>query len=599
MDMVVSATSAIARLELVSGKTPGRSFELAQDRVNIGRDGTNVICLDHTTVSLHHAILVRTGDHYRVRDLISTNGTYLNGERTTGAQLRHGDILRFGEVQMRYEVLEQPAPESKGDAKPTVLPLGRSRPISPPSSAREKQYKIVGADGRTYGPANVALVRRWILQGFANAQSWAPAEARGNWKQLGDLPEFAEALADNATPTHLLGTPPKDARWEEPIKVGPGTEAGVGPGFEAAPSTVTDGRKPKGRSLTAYAGAFLLLAVVAGGIAAWWFNQWPFSLRGPLRKYARGAEGYIYADPDYTAAAAAEDAKNYTELLRDARLLVAHYPDSSLAQYILGVAYGKLKFFPDAATAFQQAIKLKPDYIDAWNNLGWAYTESGKFADAVNVFQQLIEFTPNDAKVWSDLGGAQAALGHTSDAIAAYHMTIQLKPDDADAHFHLGAALANQGAFVDAVNSFRLALKYKPDYADAWFNLGVVSNRQGENNDAVVFFQKAVKLRPDYAEAWGGLVKSYLALHQPDKAGEAAHEMKRIDPAKADQLADELSHEEPAAPPPQPPPAVAQEPKAPVQESTPSTTEEPKPAVPEHPVAPQEPAPAPEQPESE
>jgi len=131
MDMVVSAPSAIARLELVSGKTPGRTFELTQDRVNIGRDETNVICLDHTTVSLHHAILVRTGDHYRVRDLISTNGTYVNDERTTGAQLRHGDMLRLGEVQMRYEVVEQPAAQSKDGAKPTVLPLGRSRPIPP------------------------------------------------------------------------------------------------------------------------------------------------------------------------------------------------------------------------------------------------------------------------------------------------------------------------------------------------------------------------------------------------------------------------------------------------------------------------------------
>jgi len=584
MDMVVSATSAIARLELVSGKTPGRTFELTQDRVNIGRDDTNVICLEHSTVSLHHAILVRMGDHYKVRDLISTNGTYINGERTTGAQLRHGDMLRFGEVQMRYEEIEQPAAESKGGVKPTVLPLGRSRPIPPPASVREKQYKIIGADGRIYGPATVALVRRWILQGFANAQTWVPAEARGNWKRLGDLPEFAEALADNATPTHLLGTPPKEARSAEPVKVGPGMDVATVPGFESEPSDAADGRRTAGRSLAAYIGAFLLLAVVAGGVAAWWFNQWPFSLRGPLRRYARGADGYIYADPDYTAASAAEDTKNYTELLRDAKLLVTHYPDSSLAQYILGVAYGKLKFFPDAALAFQAAIKLKPDYIDAWNNLGWAYTESGKFADAANVFEQLIKFTPDDAKVWSNLGGVQARLGHTSDAIAAYHMAIQLKPDYADAHFNLGAALANQGAFVDAVNAFRLALKYRPDFPEAWFNLGVVSNRQGENNDAVVFFQKAVKLEPDYADAWGGLVKSYLALHQTDKAGEAAREMKRIDPAKADRLADELSREEPAAPPPEPPqaataepPAVAAQPKALVQEP-PASTEQPAPS---------------------
>src|SRR5258708_2559941 len=104
--MVNSAVSTIAKLQLVSGKALGRAFELTQDRVNIGRDDSNVICVDNITVSLHHAILVRVGNHYKVRDLISTNGTYINGERTTGGELHSGDVMRFGEVEMRYEELE-------------------------------------------------------------------------------------------------------------------------------------------------------------------------------------------------------------------------------------------------------------------------------------------------------------------------------------------------------------------------------------------------------------------------------------------------------------------------------------------------------------
>jgi tetratricopeptide (TPR) repeat protein len=518
---------------------------LTQDRVNIGRDDSNVICLDHITVSLHHAILIRSGEHYRVRDLISTNGTYVNGERTTGTELRSGDTLHFGEVEMRYEEVEQPAGEFGDAPNRRVLPLGRPRPSSAP--VKERQYKIVGADGRTYGPATATLVRKWISQGFANAQTWVPAESRGNWKQLGEFPEFADVLKDNPIPTNLLGTPPKDARWEEPIKVAPSIDPELLATFDEAPVVLADRRraaKAKPRSYSTYVGALLFMALAASGVA-WWFDQWPFNSRGPLRKYARSAEGYIYSDPNFTAAAAAEDAKNYPELLKSAKLLAGDYPMSSLAHYILGVAYGKLGFYPDAAVAFQQAIKLKPDYIDAWNNLGWAYTQSGRFADAVGVFQQLIKFTPNDAKIWSNLGGAQAGQGHEADAIAAYQMAIQLKPDYADAHFNLGAAYANQGEFMDAVKSFRLALKCRPDFAEAWFNLGVVSGRQGDDNDAVVFFQRAIKLRPGYAEAWGGLVKAHLKLREPDKAGEAAREMKKIDPVKADQLADELTHDAP------------------------------------------------------
>src|ERR1017187_9488862 len=145
--MLDSATSAIGRLQLVSGIVSGRVFELTQDGVNVGRDDDNVICLDHITVSLHHAILIRIGTHYKVRDLISTNGTFVNGERMTGAELRHGDVLLFGEVEMRYEEPGQALDEPKKPAAEKVLSLGRSRPIQPP--AKELEYRIVGADGRT------------------------------------------------------------------------------------------------------------------------------------------------------------------------------------------------------------------------------------------------------------------------------------------------------------------------------------------------------------------------------------------------------------------------------------------------------------------
>ncbi|MGO9246628.1 MAG: tetratricopeptide repeat protein [Verrucomicrobiia bacterium] len=539
-------TSARARLLFVSGNGSGRAFDLTRERVNIGRDDSNVICINHSTVSSYHALLVRIGDHFKVRDLISTNGTYLNGERTTGAVLRHGDILRFGEVEMRYEEVAVATSEPRTESPPMVLPLGRSRAI-PSTPVPDRQFKIVGADGRTYGPVDAASVRRWILQGFANAHTWVPAESRGHWKRLSDFPEFADALAGNEIPTNLLGTPPKEMLWEEPVKVGPSTEPEAPPTVhEETPSAKALGApsRRKRRGVFVPVGVVLLIAV-GGSLAAWWFDQWPFSMRGPLQRYARGAEGYIYTDPDYAAAETAEDAKDYAGLLKNAKQLVSDYPDSSLAHYILGVAYGTMHFFADAAASFQQSIKLKPDYVDAWNNLGWAYTESGKLTEAIGVFEQLIKFTPKDAQVWSNLGGVQARLGHEADAISAYQMAIQLKPDYADAHFNLGVAYASQAKFEDAMKSFRRALKYQPNFAEAWFNLGVVSSRQGSNDEAAVFFQQAVKFRPDYAEGWGGLVKTYLTLHETEMAGEAAREMKRLDPAKAEQLADELSREEP------------------------------------------------------
>ncbi len=60
-------------------------------------------------------------------------------------------------------------------------------------------YKIIGSDGKTYGPVDAAQIRAWIAQGRADARTAAIAEGAGEWTFLGLLPEFAHELA---------GTPP-------------------------------------------------------------------------------------------------------------------------------------------------------------------------------------------------------------------------------------------------------------------------------------------------------------------------------------------------------------------------------------------------------
>ena len=56
-------------------------------------------------------------------------------------------------------------------------------------------YKIIGADGGTYGPATVEQLRQWIAEGRANAQTQTLADGAMGWKALGALPEFAGHFA--------------------------------------------------------------------------------------------------------------------------------------------------------------------------------------------------------------------------------------------------------------------------------------------------------------------------------------------------------------------------------------------------------------------
>jgi len=61
-------------------------------------------------------------------------------------------------------------------------------------------YKIIGADGKEYGPVTADQMLRWIAEGRANAGTRAQAEGTTDWKNLSEFPEFAAALSAKSLP---------------------------------------------------------------------------------------------------------------------------------------------------------------------------------------------------------------------------------------------------------------------------------------------------------------------------------------------------------------------------------------------------------------
>ena len=81
------------------GPNAGSSFALDKDLVTAGRHPDSDIFLDDITVSRRHVEITRTPDGYRVRDVGSLNGTYLNRERIEEAALTHGDEVQVGKFK--------------------------------------------------------------------------------------------------------------------------------------------------------------------------------------------------------------------------------------------------------------------------------------------------------------------------------------------------------------------------------------------------------------------------------------------------------------------------------------------------------------------
>ncbi len=89
-------------LRMVKGVPPHGVYSI-RDVARIGRSEESEIVLADPSVSRAHAVVeIKTGGAV-VRDLGSTNGTFVNGRRIESARLGDGDELRFGNTKMRFE----------------------------------------------------------------------------------------------------------------------------------------------------------------------------------------------------------------------------------------------------------------------------------------------------------------------------------------------------------------------------------------------------------------------------------------------------------------------------------------------------------------
>ena len=90
-------------------------------------------------------------------------------------------------------------------------------------------FKIIGIDGRQYGPVDAEQIKRWIAAGRADASTKAQAEGSQDWKALAEFPEFAEALAAKGGTSQPDTKPPLPDGERENSANGAGGQSGSPP----------------------------------------------------------------------------------------------------------------------------------------------------------------------------------------------------------------------------------------------------------------------------------------------------------------------------------------------------------------------------------
>ena len=94
----------MAKLVIQNQGMTGRACELHTDRTTIGRVEDNTFHIADPSISSHHCEVQLRGSDIVIRDLNSTNGTFINGNKIEESILKPGQILRLGQVELKLEV---------------------------------------------------------------------------------------------------------------------------------------------------------------------------------------------------------------------------------------------------------------------------------------------------------------------------------------------------------------------------------------------------------------------------------------------------------------------------------------------------------------
>jgi len=173
---------------------------------------------------------------------------------------------------------------------------------------------------------------------------------------------------------------------------------------------------------------------------------------------------------------------NYADAMAQFKTATSLLATNAQAWNYLGVACQYAGQPTDAVTAYQRALALDRDLMEAHYNLGCLWLEQNKPDAAQSEFTAYTLRRPKAPEGWLKLGLAQLQSHDVTSAEKSFSTALYLSPNNAEALNGLGLARIEHGRPHDAAQFFAAAAREQPDYAPALLNLATVAQEYLHDN---------------------------------------------------------------------------------------------------------------------
>jgi len=208
--------------------------------------------------------------------------------------------------------------------------------------------------------------------------------------------------------------------------------------------------------------------------------------------------------------------------------------DYAEAYYCRGMILCQIERFEEALVSFDQAIAINPNHAGTYNNRGVVLKELNRFSDAIDAYNQAIAIEPTYAHFYYNRGYALQKLNKFDEAVVNYDQVITNNPGYLDAYSNRGYLLQELKRFDEALANYDQALAVNPDYAEAYSDRGIALKKLKRPDEALASYNQAIKINPDYAEAYSNRGSILQDLKRPDEALASYNQAIKINPDYAD-----------------------------------------------------------------
>ncbi|GER88119.1 hypothetical protein KDW_22810 [Dictyobacter vulcani] len=242
--------------------------------------------------------------------------------------------------------------------------------------------------------------------------------------------------------------------------------------------------------------------------------------------------------------------RNYVEAIRQFKLSQSQGASTYDSLYNVGRAYRQYgqsvretdkKLFTEnmkhAAEYFEEALRVKPDAMDARFQLGMCYRDLALHPLAMAAFKKAQAAAPDDPAVYYQLGLVSSEQGLTSEAVVYFKRGLEINADHALILVALGRIYIDmKNQLPTAITMLRQATQIDPALWEAWYELGRAHMKEKEWNYALSALRRALQVNRRSAAIYSAMAVCFINLKKKSDARQMVNEALQRDPKNAEAI---------------------------------------------------------------